>query len=511
MSKSSTTLNSDILLSILSISTMKAATSIMETCRFLYHEGAKIVLQQPIFTDPVSEAAAKILLEIVPRMSNLVRLSISAEQSFMAYPYLVPAFASLRSIKFLVAINVGAQSCEMVRALQSELVTANIIYPAGRCGEPSQFFVPSRHPLQLLQRSASTLQELMCALWSDGYILSRTPEALLAPPAAIYPEVHTLLLRDSRGPSLIPYIQALPNLTRLLADSHHTLIGELARLTIAHANWQLNLMLQTPTLNHQGERLPDFDEADSFAWKHIQSYHGPLADLWALGTTFHIPQLTVSDVPGIRSPLALTEVLAYARPAHLMILFEDQQFTSVLESDFLGVLQSEGASGLRSLRMMFDLMAGDVDENIDVGRALLTDISLVLRDITPPEDVAPAPIPIPNGEGPARMHDSELAHATLDMSSAGEMVPSAPSTLAVPAETLASFTLVERTLEEFDVRDFVHRLSTSIPSIQHVMVAIGRPTRTQCGGLFRSACLGKSDDKDSEESHMRVYTGGKIL
>ena len=404
MSESSTTLNSDILLSILSISTMKAATSIMGTCRFLYHEGAKIVLQRPvtlkgseqiilsllrflqaenlsrcsyvrtleIFTDPVSEASAKILLEIVPPMSNLVRLSISAEQSFMAYPYLLPTFASLRSIKFLVAINVGAQSCEMVRALQSELITANIIYPEGGFGEPSQFFVPSKHPLQLLQRSASTLQELICALWSDGYILSRTPEALPAPPAAIFPEVHTLLLRDSRGASPIPYIQALPNLTRLLADSHHTLVGELARLAIAHANRQLNLMLQTPTLNHQDERLPEFDEADGFVWKHIQSYHGPLADLWALGTTFHIPRLTVSDVPGIRSPLALTEVLAHARPAHLMILFEDQQFTSVLESDLLGALESKGASGLRSLRMMFDLMASDVDENIDVGQALVS-------------------------------------------------------------------------------------------------------------------------------------------
>lgn len=141
----------------------------------------------------------------------------------------------------------------------------------------------------------------------------------------------------------------------------------------------------------------------------------------------------------------------------------------------------------------------------------LTDISLVLRDITPPEDVAPAPIPIPNGEGPAHTHDSEVAHATLDMSSAGETVPSAPSTLAVPAETLASFTLAERTLEEFDVSDFVHRLSTSIPSLQHIMVAIGRPTRTRCGGLFRSVCLGKTYDKDSEEAHMRVYTGGKIL
>ena len=404
MSESSTTLNSDILLSILSISTMKAATSIMGTCRFLYHEGAKIVLQQPvtlkgseqiilsllrflqaenlsrcsyvrtleIFTDPVSEASAKILLEIVPPMSNLVRLSISAEQSFMAYPYLLPTFASLRSIKFLVAIDVGAQSCEMVRALQSELVTANIIFDhSSRFGEPSQFFVPSRHPLQLLQRSASSLRELLCAFWSDAYI-GLAPEALLAPPIAVYPEVHTLVLRESIAPSPVPYLQALPNLMHLLADSYRAPVRELARLAMAQYQRQVNLMLQTLTLNDEGERLPEFDEADDFVWKHIQSYHGPLADLWTLGTTFQIPRLMVSDVPGIRSPLALTEVLWYARPAHLMIVFEDQQFTSVLESDLLGALQSEGAAGLRSLRLMFDLMAGDVDRNMDVGQALVS-------------------------------------------------------------------------------------------------------------------------------------------
>ena len=58
--------------------------------------------------------------------------------------------------------------------------------------------------------------------------------------------------------------------------------------------------------------------------------------------------------------------------------------------------------------------------------------------------------------------------------------------------------------------DFLQRLSTSIPSLQQAMVTVGRPAR-QFGTAFRSACLGKSDDKDSEEAGMRVYTGGKVL
>ena len=398
MSESSRLLNSDILLSILSISTTKTATSIMETCRFLYHEGAKVVLQQPVIfneldseektlsllrflqaedlsrcsyvralhvlTDPLSDSAAKVLVDIVPHMSTLVLLCLKGEQSLVAYPDLLSVFASLRSLKVLWMIEVGAQSCEMIRALQSELVTASIQFnPTGQFGpglDPSQSFIASRHPLQLLQRSASTLQELMCWFWCDAYI---QVEDMFALPQSIYPEVRTLILCNATPPSPIAYLNALPNVTHLAVERCRTIIGDYVLLGMAHAQRQVNLMLQNLTLNY---------DPDMLVWKNIQTYVGPLSDLWALGITFPIPQLTISDVPGIRAPRALTEVLAHARPSDLVIAFEDQPLTSVLQSDFLDALCSEGAADLRSLRVMVDLMAGDVDRTLDVGQAMVS-------------------------------------------------------------------------------------------------------------------------------------------
>ena len=55
----------DTLLAILSLSPPKTATSMMETCRFLYHEGAKVILQQPVhLSRPENEILA--LLRIIP-------------------------------------------------------------------------------------------------------------------------------------------------------------------------------------------------------------------------------------------------------------------------------------------------------------------------------------------------------------------------------------------------------------------------------------------------------------
>ena len=110
-------LNMDILLAILSLSPPKTATSIMETCHFLYHEGAKVILRQPVYLTgqehkilallrfiqaedlsrcsyvrslsvlipTVSEAVANALMVIVPRMCKLADLTV-AEHMFKMYP-----------------------------------------------------------------------------------------------------------------------------------------------------------------------------------------------------------------------------------------------------------------------------------------------------------------------------------------------------------------------------------------------------------------------------------------
>ncbi|PIL30170.1 hypothetical protein GSI_07748 [Ganoderma sinense ZZ0214-1] len=132
----------------------------------------------------------------------------------------------------------------------------------------------------------------------------------------------------------------------------------------------------------------------------------------------------------------------------------------------------------------------------------------ILRDITPAEDA-------PNGEPrvPAHATTGTGHNHPTPSTSTGNPAQSAsllPATAAASAasENLASESLMlaERTLEEFDVQAFVRRLSesTSLPTLQNVIVTIGRPRR--CGGRLRSACMGRKDDK----ALPNVYTGGKV-
>ena len=402
MSESSIPLNCDILLSILSISSPKTVTSVMATCHFLYHEGAKFVLQHPvsldgsernaisllrfiqaedfsrcsyirtlnIVADPVAETVAKMLADIVPRMSNLVRLYFRGEQSLEAYPYLLPAFASLRSVKTMMIAEARAQSCELLRTLQSELVSATIVFsPAGRL-DGRQLYLASRHPLHLLQRSASTLQELVCGFWSDSHLDSDT---LVSLSGNVYPSVSNLVLYNAIAPSPISYIGAFPNLTHLRAEMKRTIIEESIQLGVSDAQRRHNLMIQGLFRDHlSGDEEP-------FAWQKIQTYIGPLSDLWALGIAFPIPRLILTDVPTVRTPLALTEVLADARPIHLTITFENQPFTNVLNSDLLPALRSDGTLSLRSLALAIDVMAGDVDESLNIDDTLVSSDHLLLR------------------------------------------------------------------------------------------------------------------------------------
>ncbi|PIL23004.1 hypothetical protein GSI_14311 [Ganoderma sinense ZZ0214-1] len=94
---------------------------------------------------------------------------------------------------------------------------------------------------------------------------------------------------------------------------------------------------------------------------------------------------------------------------HLSIGFKDQPFSGSLREDFLSALRSEGASGLRSVAFMIELMAADVDGSLDVGqfgasigtifsRLPLCDVNIVMRDISLPE-VSTAGMPFPSLDG----------------------------------------------------------------------------------------------------------------
>ncbi|PIL30124.1 hypothetical protein GSI_07701 [Ganoderma sinense ZZ0214-1] len=543
----------DIMLAILSHSPPKTATSIMETCRFLYHEGAKVILQKDVFIDgrgeavppmvrfiqaedlsrcsyvrnlwiffvTLPEAVARALAVIVPRMCNLVNLSLCIvwQRLFDVYPYLLPAFASLRSVKNLM-VRVG--SYDLFRLIQSELVTANILSMTNN--QPGTGQLPSSvscHPVYLLQRSASTLQELIC---SDIKTVGR-------PPRIIYPNVHKFALQGNEVPFLPPYITAFPNLVHLSMTGHCPLIGGLPRPPLSQNQ------TQTTTTPHGLTK-------DPLVWKHIQTYTGTLSNLHAVGITFPIPRLYLEALPGAPYIPALTEVLAHVQPVHLTITYEDQPFSHVPASpDLLAALRSDGASRLQSLALRIDLMAADVDSNFDVGqfwtdleaalkRLKLSALCISMGDISLSETVtaSTAALRLPSTadgmQQSTHIHVHTRAHTdrTASRSSSSSMYdapvpvtvdgPDAdPSTrMTCPPDCSqcaearrASLTLAERTLEDFDVGAFVDRLEAAVPTFQRAVVSVVGPSRWPGGpgptGRARTAHLGKHDGLPSE---MRV-------
>ncbi|KAI1789247.1 hypothetical protein LXA43DRAFT_1021900 [Ganoderma leucocontextum] len=399
----------------------------------------------------------------------------AAEPMFEFYPYLLPTFAALRSLKLLVISHVGARCYEMIRTLQSELVFASIHFPPGEPVDLS--LAASSHPIVMLERSASTLEVL-----AYNCLFDRNPELIFSSPRVIYPKLHTLTLLDSSTPNPIPFINSCPNFAHIFVES--TLAREGGAMH--QLQREVNLGLQRPS-----------KDGRPFGWKHLQTFTGHVVDLWVLGLACRIPRLCLEDVPSEHPPLALTDVLAYARPTLLTITFDNHPFIDIL-AGFLEALRSDGVSGLRSLAFMIDLMAGDRD--LDVGHALINlESALVGLQLSSlafsVRDVALAP---ENASSPAEGTNAHFTHGTQP----AETTQRAGYDSGQSAPPLS---LAERTLNDFDVQAFVHRLLAAIPTIQNAMVVIERPGR--CGGSLRAGYSCKRESR----AVAPMYTGGDIV
>ncbi|KAI1782247.1 hypothetical protein LXA43DRAFT_906373, partial [Ganoderma leucocontextum] len=110
-----------------------------------------------------------------------------------------------------------------------------------------------------------------------------------------------------------------------------------------------------------------------------------------LGLTCPIRHLNLEDMPTTCPPLALTDVVVYARPTELTVLFRKCSLTDVIESDFLSGLHTKGAEGLRVLSFVVWLRARDRD--LDVGHALVSPAwgSVQRRDAHAEFNAAPGP------------------------------------------------------------------------------------------------------------------------
>ena len=356
----------------------------MATCSFLYHEGAKVILRDPVILsgseekvlallrfiqaegfsrcsyvrslfidmDIMPESVAQILADLVPRMSELCCLCLNRdpERMFESYPYLLPTFAGLRCLKTLWITVLGERCLEMTRTLQSELVVANIRLPPIELLDLSAH--AASHPILTLKQSAASLTHLFCQCLFDA-----SGELTFSPPEVVYPKLRTLRLYDQFPLNPIPFIKSFPNLVSFHMESAPHREGmDTGSFRVQR---EVNLGLQ-----HSSQ------DGQVFRWKHLQEFTGHLGYLWTLGLACSIPRLFLEDTPALRPSSALTDVLAYAQSTHLTIVFENHSLTDVLRGGLLDALRSDGASGLRTLTFVVDLMADD--RNLDIGHALVS-------------------------------------------------------------------------------------------------------------------------------------------
>ena len=355
----------------------------MATCRDLYHKGAKLVLQHPIMLDgpeekafslmrflqaedfsrcpcvrrffviidPMPESIAKSLISILPRMTALEHLCIGAEEMLGSYPALLPAFAAIRSLKSLSMVGIGKHSIRLLDTLQSSLVSANLYFTTDGSGR-DLFLSGNTHPVFMLERSASTLEQLTCAFWMD-----MMPERHILRLKTTYPKMRSLTLTDNFSTSPIPYIRAFPNLQHLVVNGDRA--DELSGpFDFSEFQRYLNVTMQDPS------------DTEVWNWHHLESFTGRLIDLWDLGLICPIRHLTLDDAPGSRPPHALTDVLEHARSQQLVLNFRGSPLKDVLASDFFSALRTRGASHIRHLIVMIDMMAED--REVDVAKAMVS-------------------------------------------------------------------------------------------------------------------------------------------
>ncbi|PIL24813.1 hypothetical protein GSI_12699 [Ganoderma sinense ZZ0214-1] len=505
------TLHDDILLAVLSCSSRQTIISMMATCHVLYHEGAKIILRNwPVALEsvgsehkarsllrflqaeqlsrcsyirnlyvsmqPMPTAIAKSLADLLPRMTSLRSLFLDIEQALRYHPSLFSAFAALPSIEDLVVTG-GERSCELIQSLPSHLVSAQLFFtPPNEEARQRLFSNPAFHPLVMLQRSAPTLKTLTCGFWCDI-----NPRVLFSLPRVSYPNMHTFVFYESRSPTLAPYAKSFPRLA-------HLAVAETSlkpRWLPAHSQ----LAARERNLN-----LARSCSRDAPSWTRLCDYTGRLVDLWFLGLSCNIPRLILDDTPAERPPLALTDVVACARPRELSITFSRCSLTNVLDSDLLNALGTEGGSHLRRLALSIELDAEDRD--LDVGQALddiaagisrlnLTHVRIELNDLGLAKPDKGAGATKTRSPGPAHTWMFEVESATAAPNSsngAGALLSRVLASVPTPVSQAA-----RHPLDEFNVQAFMSRLALSIPTLQDAFVSIQSPTTRKHGVITPGA------------------------
>ncbi|KAM5538644.1 hypothetical protein V8D89_007673 [Ganoderma adspersum] len=367
-SESSTaSLNVDIMHTIMSYATRNIVSNLMKTCRTMNSEGAKHLLKDGVsvgcdaelvsfiyflmarrnvddslrrlsffekfslhFDAPSPEIAgllAEFFERIAPAALNFTSLEIHTTEALLtSYPPLGAAIAKLTTLEDL-ELSFGGEHCaELLRTLQSKLVTAIITFGDG---EREDEEIPDRYrnPILLLQGSKSTLESLRTSFSVSSFYGPR------------YTNVTKLSLSYMDLPDIEDYIRAFPNLVSLSAF-------ECSGYGDDSEAWE------------DRREISMLYQAHNETWRSLSYYWGSVLILWTFGLTCRIPsvELDFDD----------HELEAHRRPARSSCLL-NEEFRSVLRVDDLQVLDLRVSFSSREDNALF--VGYFLDALVDLVRA----------------------------------------------------------------------------------------------------------------------------------------------
>lgn len=376
----------DTLLHVISVTVnAKESIKLMETCKVLYHEGAKIALRKPItifnedqlilflrflraedlsrcrhlrqlelwsFTPELD--GLPVFIETLPHLISLELLRFpNAEEllelqfSDSSEPALLRAFAALTTLRRIDISGAKGETCSFLSSLQSPLVSLRIDFlPDDDISLWDMLDTSSwskYHPAVLLANFAPTLQELQCMCW---YTNENTVS-----PVVVYPNMRKLSIELHDFPIRTdPFIRAFPNLTDLRVNTEY------------HENYYSEDIQES----HDKNVARQLDPLNSCGtWSHLEHFTGTLIDLYAIGLTSHIHRVTlIHTLPdGPRADILAT-VLRYARPVHLKLEGITGTMLGDAERGFISVLRGRGGANLSNLEMSVNLGREDQEKDL---------------------------------------------------------------------------------------------------------------------------------------------------
>ncbi len=342
--RSTLLLNYDILCELAYWSDEGTCAILMLTCRAMRTAAAKAVLRRPcrlseakdvhrflccLQVDPSCFQHVRelwISFETLPQemsgrflngLQHLKRLETlvlsDGDDSLTALPGLLDTIAQLITIRKLEVRYAGDVTCRLLSKMQASLTHISLDWLQEDC----DFFYsnfpsssrypqwPNYHPVPLLSKWRTTLEELECASWFNcpGGLPRYTQ---------IYPKLRRLSIERDDNPRIAPYIHAYPNLTHLCVLSEYDQLWNYSGTALVDGIRLLRIRHATNVRSQEG---PD----GANTWPQLQQFEGTLVDLYLLGITCCILRVSLCFSVNPRDLELLPPALPYAQPQHLKV------------------------------------------------------------------------------------------------------------------------------------------------------------------------------------------------